>query len=99
MAIVSLEEMKAHLNIVDAIDDELITSKVGAAEAHLARVLGFDMEAEYPDGVPADLKEAIRLLAAHWYENREATVAGISISTVPLSVEEIVRERRRYVFG
>lgn len=97
--IVSLEEMKAHLNIIDTVDDDLIASKIAAAEAHLARQLGFDMEEEYPAGVPADLKEAIRQLAAHWYENREATAAGISISTVPLSVEEIVRERRRYVFG
>ena len=97
--IVTLAEMKAHLNIVDTIDDDLIGRKIGAAEAHLGRMLGFDMAAEYPDGVPEDLKEAIRQLAAHWYENREATVAGLSLSTVPLGVEEIVRERRRYVFG
>ena len=99
MTIVTLAEMKEHLNIVDTIDDDLIGRKIGAAEAHLCRMLGFDMVVEYPDGVPEDLKEAIRQLAAHWYENREATVAGLSISTVPLGVEEIVRERRRYVFG
>ncbi|MCA0257136.1 MAG: head-tail connector protein [Proteobacteria bacterium] len=99
MSIVSLEDMKAHLNIIDAIDDALIVKKIDAAEAHLCRVLGFSMEAEYPEGVPEDLKEAVRQLAAHWYENREATSAGVSISTVPLSVEEIVRERRVYVFG
>lgn len=97
--IVSLEDMKAHLNIIDGIDDELITAKVAAAEAHLARVLGFSMVDEYPAGVPEDLKEAIRQLAAHWFENREAASAGITVSTVPLSVEEIIRERRRYVFG
>ncbi len=99
MSVVSLEEMKAHLNIIDTIDDELIGKKIGAAEAHLSRVLGFSMVEEYPDGVPEDLKEAVRQLAAHWYENREAATAGVSISTVPLSVEEIIRERRRYFFG
>lgn len=97
--IVSLSEMKAHLNVTETIDDDLITMKVAAAEAHLSRVLGFSMMEEFPGGVPEDLKEAIRQLAAHWFENREAATAGVSVSTVPLSVEEIIRERRRYVFG
>ena len=40
--------------------------------------------------VPEDLKTAIKLLANHWYENREATVIGTISSELPLAVKAIV---------
>jgi hypothetical protein len=39
--------------------------------------------------VPADLKQAVLLLVAYWYENRDA------IATAPLSVERLVAGYRR----
>lgn len=38
---------------------------------------------------PADLKQAIMMLAAHWYANREP-VTEAKLSEVPLSVEAII---------
>ena len=40
--------------------------------------------------VPADLKVAIRMLIAHWYEQREAVATGTIATTIPLAVESIL---------
>lgn len=39
--------------------------------------------------VPTLIKQGIMLLAAHWYERREATVQNASIAEVPFAVESI----------
>jgi len=48
--------------------------------------------------VPGDLREAVMQVAAHYYENREATLVGVSASLLPLGVQAILRERRNYSF-
>lgn len=95
MAIVTTAEMKAHLNIIDNVDDSLIDSKVSAAQAMLEQQLGYAIEDEFEEP-PDDLREAVCLLAAHFYENREATIIGVSASLLPLGVKDIIRERRNY---
>jgi uncharacterized phiE125 gp8 family phage protein len=42
--------------------------------------------------VPQHLKQAILLLTAHWYENRESTVtgAGVLSSEIPFTVESLI---------
>lgn len=50
------------------------------------------------DDVPDDLREAIKQLAAHWYENREAAVVGVPVALLPLSVGATIREHRNYSF-
>lgn len=39
--------------------------------------------------IPADLRQAALMLAAHWYENREAASAR-SLSNVPSGVEDLI---------
>ncbi len=96
MAIIDLADMKAHLGVLDDVDNALITGKIEAAQAHLESLLGYAIEDEF-DTVPADLKDAVRQLAAGWFENREATGAT-SIMETPMSVWSIVTERRSYAF-
>lgn len=96
--IVSLEELKAHLNITTAIDDALLPAKIAAAQSQLEGWLGYAIEEEYDD-VPPALKEAVLQLAAHWYENREATLVGVNAQSLPLGFEDIVANFRRYSFG
>lgn len=96
--IVQLDEVKENLNVTGNDDDALLTRQIAAAEAHIDRMLGFKMETEYPAAVPADLKQAICHLVGHWYENREATLVGVSIQNVPFSVHDIVREYRNWSF-
>lgn len=47
--------------------------------------------------VPAQVKAAIKMLVGNWYENREATLSGISIATVPLGVESLLWQDRMSV--
>lgn len=101
MAIVTLSDMKAHLGIVDNADDALISAKIDAAQAWLEQMLGYDIATEFasPLVVPFDLVEAVKQVAAHFYENREASVAGLSILSVPMQVEDTIRNRRHYSWG
>lgn len=109
MAIVTLETIKAHLNLAGLgdSDDALLTRMVAAAQNHIERLLGYAIETEYPPSedeppvstVPPALVEAVCLLAAHWYENREATLVGVTAQSLPIGLEDIVREYRNYSFG
>lgn len=47
-----------------------------------------------PDDVPQAIKHAMLLLIGHWYENREAVVAG-SMSAAPMAVDALLTPFRR----
>lgn len=98
MAIVDLASMKAELGILDSVDDALITSKIEEAQGFIESMLGYKIADEFPTA-PPDLAMAVSLMAAHLYENREATAAGITIQLAPLGVDDVIRNRRRYSFG
>lgn len=85
----------------DASNFQLLQRLLDAATAHIERQLGFKLDDadELPDGTPADLELAVLQLAADWYENREASLIGITGRPMPFGVQEIVSEYRRYTFG
>jgi uncharacterized phage protein (predicted DNA packaging) len=100
MAIITLEDAKAHLNITDDADDDLITAKIDAATAMLASALGFDIEEKFGTGIPADIEEACRQLVGHLYENREATLVGAGgIAVLPYGVDAVIADYRSYAWG
>jgi uncharacterized phiE125 gp8 family phage protein len=43
-----------------------------------------------PDAVPAPLRQAIRILAAHWYENRGVIAASGEVAAMPQSVASLI---------
>ena len=45
--------------------------------------------------VPQPLRQAIRLLVTHWYENRSAVVLGDDAAAMPLGYRELVAPYRR----
>jgi uncharacterized phage protein (predicted DNA packaging) len=98
---IALQEVKAHLNVTTGDDDALIERLLAAAIAHVRRRLGFavDDAERFPDGPPADLEQAVMMLVAHWYENREDSVVGLSAQFLPLGIEDILREHRDYTYG
>lgn len=102
MAVVDLADAKAHLAVTGTADDALITSKIDAAQAHLESWLGYSIEDRFggdsPPNIPSDLKEAVLSLTAHLYENREASLVGLSIASVPFSMRDVIAARRDY-FG
>lgn len=96
MAIVTLETAKEHLGITLDTDDDLIEAKIDAAQAWLESQLGYSIEEEFGTGIPADIIEAVLQQTAHLYENREATVVGVSIVETPAAVADTIRNHRRY---
>lgn len=97
MAIATLEQVKDHLRLLHDDDDALIEAKIDASQAHLEALLGYVIEDEF-ETVPPDLVEAVMQLVGHWYENREASVVAVTIVETPMSVWDVVRERRSYAF-
>ncbi|WP_312620424.1 head-tail connector protein [Agrobacterium pusense] len=101
--IVTTEQMKAQLNILSSEDDEIIGRKIEAAQNHIERLLGFKIEETYggtdQEEIPPALIEAVCQLAAHWFENREAALVGVSGEDLPFGLWQIVNEFREYSFG
>jgi hypothetical protein len=99
--VVDVAILKQQLNLTEDLgtdDDVLLGRKPAAAQDHIERLLGFKIETTYPDAVPPALVEAVLQLAAHWYENREASLVGVGVTPIPFGVEAIVAEYREYSF-
>lgn len=102
--VVTLEELKAHLNVTVDTDDDLIERKLSAAQQQLERHLGFTFAAEFPDAaddhfpatVPTPLREAVCQLAAHYYENREAVLVGVNAQLLPEGMWDVVNNYRNW---
>ncbi|MCH9011272.1 MAG: phage head-tail connector protein [Chloroflexi bacterium] len=43
-----------------------------------------------PSDVPETTRLAIMMLAAHWHENREPVVVGMSVATLPMHVQGLI---------
>lgn len=87
--IVSIEDVKAHLNITTPDDDALIGLKIGVAESFIDGFLAEPM-AEMAE-VPSALQEAVRQLAAWFYENREG-------QPVPDGIWQLLNQYREWAF-
>ena len=103
MAIVTFLQLGDQLNFTPDVgleDQPLMVAKIEAAQAHIERLLGYQIEARFggtgQPPIPPDLCEAVLQLAAHWYEVREA--AGDGLKEIPYGVSEIVMGRKDWSF-
>ena len=48
-----------------------------------------------PSDVPQPIRQALLLLIAHWYENREPVEIGATATTIPAGVSELLMPYRR----
>ncbi len=87
---ITVDEFKAHSNITFDDDDALIEAKIEAASAYITGFLDPDVM-EGLSGTPASVKEAVRVLVAHWYENREG-------QDVPEEVFRLIQNYRSFAF-
>ena len=101
----TLEALKEQLNLTadqGGGDDNLLTRKLNAAQSYIESLLGFKLAETYggedQEPVPAALVEVIYQTAAHWYENREAVLVGVSAQELPFGVWPIVNEFRKWSF-
>ena len=63
------------------------------APGKLASGIEIDIVAGYgdePDAVPGPLRQAIRMLVAHWYENRGVIAASGEVASMPVSVASLL---------
>lgn len=101
--IVTVDQMREQMNLPAGQDEALIGRKISAAQNHIERMLGFKIADTFggvdQEGIPPALVEAVSQLAAHFYENREATLVGVNAQVLPLGVSEIVAEYRTYTYG
>ena len=103
MAIVTVGELQDFLaftpDMAD-VDSGLLSRQIEAAQNHIERLLGFQIETCFggddQDPVPPALEHAVMQLAAWWYAQREAASEGAR--EVPFGVRELVAEYREYTF-
>lgn len=103
---VTLADAKAHLNLTDDADDALVTRLIVTAQQWLESQLGYTLADRYPptgspavSTVPAPLDHGVLLMVGHLYENREASVVGVSATPIPFGVSDIVADWRDYSWG
>lgn len=98
MAIVSLALFKKHVRADDFTDDdELMQHYVDAAEAHVIQATNRTADELQQLGsgeYPAQLKQAVLLLAGHWYNQRES-VAGVQMHEVPDALQALIKPFRK----
>jgi hypothetical protein len=104
MSIVSVEDIKAHANVTITDDDDLLQSYIDAAEEWVGKFTGKALASYADDDPPAEvpepLKQAVKMLAAHLYANREATLVGNTLTIVDVSpgIYDLMAPYREYVF-
>ena len=92
---VSLENLKAHLNITSTDDDFVLVAKLDAASQWIAQYTGVPVGAA---DTPAPFDEATRQLAAHLFENREATMVGVTAQALPFGLLDLLNPYREWAF-
>lgn len=99
MAALSLAEVKAYLRVDGNADDSEITAQMAAATAYikgkLSKTEAFlsvvdDTPTYGPIAEDALFQQCVKLLVAHWYENRGVQATGVSVARYSHSVDAIV---------
>lgn len=99
-----LETLKQQIRIDGDDEDALLKGYVEAALAHVEQHCDRKLVvpvagAELPENqmeLTADVWQAVLLLVAHWYANREAVALGTIATTVPLGFERLLWYRKRF---
>lgn len=100
MATVDLALLKKHVRADDfSDDDEYLTHLLTVAEQHVCRATNRSTEELLQMGsgtFPAELQQAILLIAGHWYNQREA-VSGVQMAEVPYTLQALIKPYRKLV--
>ena len=92
-SVVTVDEFKAHLNLLPDDDEPLLAHRLEAAEAYCASYVGGYLADPYS----AAVKQAVLMLAAYWHELHEAAVVGGNPYQVPFGVHDLLQAHRRWV--
>src|SRR4051794_30772223 len=105
---ITLEQAKAQLNVTHDLDDGLIRDKLAAAKAFVAAYTGgpvesgdqpvFSADGTVIDDTPAAVRQATLMLTAHLYENREASLVGVTAQHLPFGFLDLLANYRAFAF-
>lgn len=102
MPIVSLSLFKKHTRADDFDgDDDLLVHYLEAAEERVVQLTNRPLAELLEAGggtFPPTLRQAVMLLAAHWYNQRE-DVSGVQMHGVPEGVPALVKRWRKFSIG
>ncbi len=98
MNVLTLSDLKGHLNIEqdDDRDDVVIEAYASAAEQWTEFFVGVDFNTIVD--FPEPLKQALRMMVGHWFENREAVAMGVTSDMVPFGVFDLLKPYRQWAF-
>ncbi|MBD5370364.1 MAG: phage gp6-like head-tail connector protein [Bacteroides sp.] len=96
MPVVDLDLFKKHVRADDfADDDSYLASILEAAEESVVKAVNRPELSGACDWPPM-LRQAVMLLAGHWYNQREG-VAAVQMHEVPYTVQALIKPWRRLV--
>ena len=95
--VLTLPEIKLHCHIDDdqTVEDGLLADLEMAARLHTQNVLRRSID----DTVGENVKQAMLLLIAHWYRNRETVLTGTISGVLPLTYTALLSSERLYPPG
>lgn len=98
MATVDIALLKQHVRADDFSDDDTyLAHLLEAAETYVCKATNRTSDELLQDGkLPADLLQAVLLIAGHWYNQREA-VSGVQMAEVPYTLQALIKPYRKLV--
>lgn len=97
---IDLALVKQQMRVDHSEEDQLIQGYIDAAVVHVEQHCDRHIvdTPTTPDqmGLTSDVRQAVMMLVAHWYANREAVVVGTITADVPLGFERLLWYRRRF---
>jgi hypothetical protein len=95
--VLTLDQIKIHCHIetTQTVEDDLLTNLEMAARLHTQSVLRRTID----DTVGENVKQALLVLIAHWYRNRETVLVGSISSVIPLTYTALLSPERNYPEG
>lgn len=99
MAYATLDELKAQCRVTFDDDDDALQGYLDAAIEYVRGFLADDPEADSPPSdIPDDVKQAVLLVAAGWYEQRESIVPD-TLREIPFGARDLINQLRGWTFG
>ena len=99
MSVVLLADAKAHLNLTTTDDDVLVQALIDAAESYIsAFAQPWPWGAGGAAPTPPAILQAVKILVAHLYENREASLVGVTVAELPFGLFDLLTPWRTWSF-
>lgn len=94
---VDLQELKEHLKIDVDVEDNYLVTLIEAAEDAVKNHIGVDLAyyVAVNGDLPSALKQAVLIMAANLYNNRES-IAYTSVYSIPMSLDYLLAQFKKY---